>query len=211
MTTEHRIKTGGPQIDSAIAKKSTLLALFLVFLILLFLFPQSIFAAEKKSRRAQVVARPTTVSVPSAPAINDANIEEQFKAAQDLAKRGKADEALRVFQGIYDYTRDALALVKCVNAAYDKGASGQALDQSQKEDLYLKLERIKELTSRYTMLKAESAFQVGAIHAKKGNGELAKKYLLEVCQTAPFSLAPSSIWMRSKNLLLGLFGLEGEF
>ena len=43
----------------------------------------------------------------------------------------------RVFQGIYDYTRDALALVKCVNAAYDKGASGQALDQSQKEDLDL--------------------------------------------------------------------------
>ena len=156
-------------------------------------------------------ASPATTSVQSAPAVSDANVEDQFKAAEDLAKKGKADEALRLFQGIYDYTRDALALMKSVKAAYDKEVSGQGLDQNQKEDLYVKLQRMGALFSQYTGLKTESALQIGAICAKKGNGEQARKYLLEVCQTAPFSLDPASPWMRAKNLLLSLFNLEGEF
>jgi hypothetical protein len=52
---------------------------------------------------------------------------------------------------------------------------------------------------------------VGAAYAKRGDAEQARKYLLEVCQTAPFSLNPKSTWLKSKNLLLALFQLEGEF
>jgi tetratricopeptide (TPR) repeat protein len=165
-------------------------------------------AAEKKAKRP-AAAKPLPLSV--GVVINDANVLDQFKAAEDQSKRGKTDDALRVFQGIYDYTRDALALMKCVKGAYDKAVSGQNLEQDQREDLYLKLQRIAALTAQYGRLKGESAYQIGAIYAKKGNAEQARKYLLETCQTAPFSLDPASPWMRSKNLLLGLSSLEGEF
>lgn len=83
--------------------------------------------------------------------------------------------------------------------------------QEEKEDLFIKQKRIQELTSKYTSLRIESAYYVGALYAKKGDVEQARKYLLEVCQTAPFSLNPKSTWLKSKNLLLALFQLEGEF
>ena len=155
------------------------------------------------------VAKQSSLSVPAV--INDANVEDQFKAAEDQSKRGKTDDALRLFQGIYDYTRDALALMRCVKGAYDKAVSGQNLEQNQKEDLYLKLQRMTALAAQYGRLKEESAYQMGAIYAKKGNVEQARKYLLETCQSAPFSLEPASTWMRSKNLILGLSSLDGEF
>lgn len=126
-------------------------------------------------------------------------------------KKGKTDEALKIFQGIYDYTRDGLALMKCVKTSYDKAVSGQNIEQNQKEDLYLKLQRINALSGQYGRLKGESAYQVGVLYARKGNAEQARKYLLEACQTVPFSLDPASTWLRSKNLLLSLSGLEGEF
>lgn len=128
-----------------------------------------------------------------------------------MAKRGKADDALRVFQAIYDYTRDGLTLMKCVKPLYEKAVSGQNLEQNQREDLYLKLQRIGVLSGQYAKLKGESAYQIGAVYAKKGNGEQARKYLIEACQTVPFSLDPPSTWMRSKSLLLTISNLEGEF
>jgi hypothetical protein len=83
--------------------------------------------------------------------------------------------------------------------------------QEEKEELFIKQKRIQELTAKYTSLRIESAYYVGALHAKRGDTEQARKYLLEVCQTAPFSLNPKSTWLKSKNLLLALFQLEGEF
>ncbi len=118
----------------------------------MFVCPHWSTAAEKKAKRPPAAK----TAAPTVQAINDANVQDQFKAAEDESKKGKTDEALRVFQGIYDYTRDALTLMKYVKGAYDKAASGQNLEQSQKEDLYLKLQRIGVLSAQYGKLKGES-------------------------------------------------------
>jgi hypothetical protein len=165
-------------------------------------------AAEKRQKRPPVVKQ---APAPSPVVINDINLEDYYRTAEEQLKKGKPDEADRIFQSIYDYTRDGLALMKCVKAAYEKALSGQGIEQSQREDLYLKLQRINTLATLYTRIKGDSAYQIGAISAKKGNTERARKYLLEVCQNAPFSLDPASQWMKSKNLLLTLSNLEGEF
>ncbi len=165
-------------------------------------------AAEKKAKRQAEVRS----SAPANPAtVNDSNVVDYFKSGEDLLKKGRNDEALRAFQGVYDYTKDNLTLLKCVKTAYDKAYNGQGLDQNQREDLYVKLQRIGALTAQYSGLKTESAFRIGLIYKTKGNPEQARKYLLEACQTAPFSLDPASVWMKAKNLLLTISGLEGEF
>lgn len=144
-------------------------------------------------------------------AVNDANALAVLKTGEDLSAKGKHDEALRTFQAVYDYARDNLALLKCVKGAYDKALTGTGLDQNQKEDLYLKLQRIGGLTTRYSGLKGDSAYRIGVVHKAKGDSEQARKYLLDACQTAPFSLDPASTWKKSKDLLLSLANLEGEF
>ncbi len=172
------------------------------------MYPRLAGAVEKKQKRPPVVK---SAPVPGAVAINDANLADYFRSAEDLLKKGKADEAQKVFQGIYDYTRDGLALMKCVKAAYEKALSGQNLEQNQREDLYLKLQTIGTFTTQYSKIKGDAAFQMGVIYMRKGNPEQARKYLLDVCQNMPFSLDPASPWMKSKNLLLTLSNLEGEF
>jgi tetratricopeptide (TPR) repeat protein len=197
-----------------LTRRGPLLALILIFLLCLSAFPQWSSAAQKKTKRPSATAAasaPKAIAAVSVPAINDANLLDQFKAADEQSKKGKADEALRIFQGIYDYTRDGLSLMKCVKTAYEKGVSGPNIDQNQREELYLKLQRINSLSAQYGKLRGESAYQVGALYSRKGNVEQARKYLLEACQTVPFSLDPASTWMRSKNLLLSLSSLEGEF
>jgi hypothetical protein len=143
--------------------------------------------------------------------VNDVTVGSQFESGDHLLKKEKYDDALRVFQAIYDYTRDVLLLLKSVKGGYEKAISGNGLDQGKKEDLYLKLQRIVSLTGRYTELKSESAYRIGIIQKSKGNSEQARKYLLETCQTAPFSFDPASTWMKAKNILLSLSNLEGEF
>ena len=71
--------------------------------------------------------------------------------------------------------------------------------QNQKETLYLKLQRIAGLTTRYTQMKGESAYNLGVAYAKKGDAAQAREYLLEACRTVPFSLDPASVWMKSKT------------
>jgi hypothetical protein len=197
-------------------------ALSLFFLLSLFCCPHPVLAVQKKAKRppaAKTAAgkasdeKPATgkASGVSVQGVSDANVQDQFKAAEDLAKKGKTDEALKIFHGVYDYTRDALTLMKCVKTSYDKAVAGQNIEQNQREDLYLKLQRISVLTAQYGRIKGESAYQLGAAYAKKGNGEQARKFLIEACQTVPFSLDPASTWMRSKNLLLSVSNLEGEF
>jgi hypothetical protein len=166
-------------------------------------------AAEKKAKRPNPPPRPAPVS--TSVEVNDVTIGAQFESGDNLLKKERYDEALRVFQAIYDYTRDVLQLLKSVKGGYEKALSGNGLDQNKKEDLFLKLQRITSLNNRYTELKAESAFRIGVIQKTKGNSEQARKYFLETCQTAPFSLDPSSTWMKAKNALLTLSNLEGEF
>jgi hypothetical protein len=155
-----------------------------------------------------VAAVPSTAPL----AVNDVTVDDYFKTGEELLKKGRQDEALRTFMGIYDYARDVLVLMKCVKAGYDKTLSAsEGIDQNTKEELFLKLQKIASLATRYTGLKTEAGYRVGLIYRTKGNAEQARKYLLETCQTAPFSLDPSSIWMKAKESLLGLSHLEGEF
>ena len=112
---------------------------------------------------------------------------------------------------MYEYTGDVLTLMVCVKSSYDKAVAGRNLEQSQREDLYLKLRRMNTVSVQYTKLKGEAAYQIGAAYAKKGKDDQARKYLVEACQTVPFSLERSSTWMRSKELLLALSNLEGMF
>ena len=135
-----------------------------------------------------------------------------FKTGEELFKQGKTDDALRTFLGIYRYAKDMLTFLEIVRPNYEKLLNeNPSLSQEEKEDLYIKQKRIRDLTSKYVSLRVESAYYVGAVYVKRGDAEQARKYLLEVCQTAPFSLKPKSTWVKSKNLLLALFQLEGEF
>ncbi len=145
-------------------------------------------------------------------AINDVNIQSVFKTGEALFKKEQTDESLRIFLGIYRYSRDMLTFLEIVKPNYEKLLSeNPSLTQEEKEELYIKQKRVRDLTSKYSSLRIESAYYVGAVYAKRGDAEQARKYLLEVCQTAPFSLNPKSTWLKSKNLLLALFQLEGEF
>jgi hypothetical protein len=190
--------------------KRSVPALVFIFLASVLMGPGYAGAVDKRQKHAPVV-KPAPAPAPAPVVINDINLQDYFRTAEDQLKKGKVDEADKVFQAIYDYTRDGLTLMKCVKAAYEKALSGQGVEQSQREDLYLKLQRINTLSALYTKIKGDSAYQIGVISAKKGSTERARKYLLEVCQNAPFSLDPASPWMKSKNLLLTLSNLEGEF
>lgn len=143
--------------------------------------------------------------------IDDTNLQDFFKAGEEQLKKGKPDDALRLFQAVHGYTRDALLLMQCVKGPYEKALNESAVTQNEREDIYLKLQRISNLAALYSVLKTDSAYNIGLALAKKGDSEQARKYLLEACQSAPFSLNPNSTWLKSKNLLLTLFRLEGEF
>lgn len=165
-----------------------------------------------KGKTTERPAPPAAAAAPALPAVNDVNVGDHYKLGDELLKKGKHDDALKTFQGIYNYARDVLSLMKCVKSGYDNAlAQSSGIDQNTKEELYLKLQKISSLTGRYAGLKSESAYRIGLIYRNKGNAEQARKYLLEVCQTAPFSLDTASTWMKAKDALLSLSHLEGEF
>jgi hypothetical protein len=101
--------------------------------------------------------------------------------------------------------------MECVKNAYNKLGNDAGLEQSVKEELFIKLQRIASLKPQYVQYRIESAYNIGVIHAKRGDNEQARKYLLEVCQTAPPSLDPASLWMKAETLLLETLHLQGEF
>jgi len=99
----------------------------------------------------------------------------------------------------------------CVKNAYTNLGNEAELEQSAREELFLKLQRIASLKPQYVRYRIEAAYYIGFIYAKRGDAEQARKYLLEVCQTAPVSLDPASVWMKAKTLLLETLYLQGEF
>jgi tetratricopeptide (TPR) repeat protein len=167
--------------------------------------PQMLGAAEKKSKKA---AQPAPAAVS---AVTDINLLDHWKSGEEQLKKGRTDDALKSFLAVHSFCRDNLLLIKCVREAYEKALGDGNLKQSQREDLYLKQQRISSLTARYQRFKGESAYNIGFAYKKRGDAEQARKYLIEACQTVPFSLDPASTWMKSKNLLLAISGLEGEF
>ncbi len=180
---------------------------FLIVLTAALLLPTPSWSAEKKPKKT---AAPQAASS-SRPGVNDSNVIEHYRTGEDQLKKGRLDEAYRNFQGVYAYTRDALLVIQQVKVPYEKALNDPEISQDQKEDLYLKLQRMAGLANRYTGLKGESAYYLGFILSKKGDTEQARKYLIDACQSVPFSLKSTSTWAKSKNLLLSLFHLEGEF
>jgi hypothetical protein len=158
--------------------------------------------AEKKPRKAPV-ARES--------AVNDANVQESLKKAEDQLKKGETDSSVAVLLKIHDYSEDVLKTVKFFHTQYEKVVNDSSVSQAEREDIFLKLKRMDQLTKKYTAIRETSAYDLGYGYAKKGDGERSRKYLLEVLETAPFSTRPESLWMKSKKILLWLYSLEGEF
>jgi hypothetical protein len=184
---------------------------FLITLSIVFALTLNPAVCQGQTRKAPKPP-PQKTAQPRETTINDVNVQSVFKTGEALFKKEQTDESLRVFLGIYRYSRDMLTFLEIVRPNYEKLLSeNPSLTQEQKEELYIKQNRVRDLTSKYASLRIESAYYVGAAYAKRGDAEQARKYLLEVCQTAPFSLNPKSTWLKSKNLLLALFQLEGEF
>ena len=172
-------------------------------------------AGQERKPAAKLPPQKTSPAPKVAPAresaLNDSTVQQFFKQGEEFFKKDKPEEAIRIFLSIYRFSKDMLTFLPIVQPQYEKLLKEGSLSQEEKEDVYIKQKRIQDLTNKYTTLKVESAYYAGAIYAKRGDSEQARRYLLEVCQTAPFSLNPKSTWSRSKDLLLALFQLEGEF
>ncbi len=185
---------------------------FLVIILLILAVLPGPGYSQAAAKKAAKPAPPQKAAQARETTINDVNIQTAFKTGEELFKQGKTDEALRIFLTIYRYSKDMLTFLEIVRPNYDKLLEeNPSLSQEEKEDLYIKQKHVRDLTAKYSSLRIESAYYVGAAYAKRGDAEQARKYLLEVCQTAPFSLKPKSTWLKAKNLLLTLFQLEGEF
>jgi hypothetical protein len=178
------------------------LALFLIFCGLY--FPENTYGAEKQSKRP--VAPKEIVVV-----LNDSNVQGYLDRADDLLRKGSFDTALKIYLKIDEFSEEVLQTLRLVKANYEKVLHEPSLKQNDKEQVVIKLRSIDRLTVKYSGFKETSVYVIGYISAKKGDTERARKYLLEVLQTAPFSTDHDSRWMKAKTLLLSLYNLEGEF
>ncbi len=170
----------------------------------LLLLPGISVSAEKKGSRKPPVQQKET-------ALNDGTVLDYLKKAEDQLKKGELEASLSTLLKIHDYSEDVVKTVKYFQAQYEKVVTDSSVAQAEKEDIFLKLKRIGQLIPKYNNLREVSAYDIGLIYAKKGEAEKARKYLLEVLETAPFSTKADSAWMKTKKLLLGLYHLEGEF
>lgn len=139
------------------------------------------------------------------------DMQLQFREAEEKLRKGAISEALRIFQDVYDRAKAGVAAMDCVKSAYIKLGADVSLEQDAKEDLFIRLQRIASLKPQYVQYRNESAYYIGLIHARLGDNEQARKYLLEVCQSAPVSREPASLWMKAKTLLLETLYIENEF
>jgi tetratricopeptide (TPR) repeat protein len=181
----------------------------LIILIAALLWPYHATAAEKKMKRQ--TAKPVASESVAAAMVNDANLHDSLRTAEDQIKKGRTDDALRILLAVYAYASDNLKFLACAGEAYEKARGDPDLAQEQKETLYLKQQRIGSLVARYSKVRGESAYDLGLAYSKKGDVGQARKYLTEACRTVPFSLNPASLWMKSKELFLKVSNLEGEF
>ncbi len=185
-------------------KKSILKDLFGIAVIITMLFSPSISeSAEKKPKKPPVTIQDT--------AINDANLTASVKRADELLKKGDLDTSLRIYLKTYTYTKEVLASIKLIQPYYDKALADPATSQGDREQILIKQKHMKQIVPKYSSIKDAVSYNLGYIYAKKGDSERARKYLSEVLETAPFSMKKDDLWMKTKTLLLGQYGLEGEF
>jgi len=179
------------------------MAFFLMlFLAVTIIFPNASHGAEKKIKKQPVQKEFV---------ITDSNIQASLGKAEEHLKKGDDENSLRIFIKIYDYAKEVLTTIGLVQKQYEMLLDNSATGQNEKEDIFIKLNRIKQLTPKYNSIKITSAYNIGYIFTKKGDSEKARKFLSEVLESTPFSIKQSSLWMKSKTLLLDLYGLEGEF
>jgi hypothetical protein len=188
-------------------RRAALFPLLVLFLSLALIFPESSVGAEKKVKK-----QPAQKEVVQKEAVmTDANVQTSFKRAEEGLKRGDVDGSQKIFVKVYDYTKEALTTMTFIQGQYDKIVSDPLTNQSEREDIFIKLQRVKQVTAKYSGIKSASAYNLGYIFTKKGDPEKARKFLGEVVETTPFSTKKGSTWMKAKTLLLELYGLEGEF
>jgi tetratricopeptide (TPR) repeat protein len=196
---------GGFKIDILRRKGSFLVPFLVVFLA--FSFVARLEAAEKKPRKVQ--PKPSAVAKDSTS--SEWSISARFQKAEERLRKGEISEALKLYYSVYAHSKTTLAAMECVKDAYAKLGNDAELSQTEKEEIFIKLQRMGSLGPQYTRYHMESAYHLGFIYAKQGDNEQARKYLLEACQTAPPSLDPSSTWMKAKTLLLERLNVQGEF
>ena len=180
--------------------------LFVSLLLTLLLLAGSSFAAERPSKAKKAAPAPQREG-----SINDSNVQDYLKRAEDLLKKGDVDGALPTLLKVNDYSEDVLKTVKYFQGQYEKAANDSSLSQGEREDITIKLKRMAQLVPKYTNLKEVSAYYLGYAYTRKGDQERARKYLIRVLESAHFSVKQDSLWMKSKRLLLQLYNLEGEF
>lgn len=195
--------------DSTALCQTKMIVSVLSFLLIFFLVvitPSTAFSqADKRAARKQPAPPPKEI------VINDTNLISTSKRADELLKKGGLDASLALYIKIYDYTNQVLNIVKFLSPQYEKLLNDDATSRTDKEDFYIKQKRMLQLTPRYKAVKETVTYNIGYIYAKKGDNDKAIKYLTEVIETSPFSHKQDSLWMKSKNILLGVYGLEGEF
>ncbi len=201
---------GEQQSSNTFNRLRCVLASFLISFLLVFLCAPALLQAQAAAPKAKKTP-PAKAEVSREPAVSDSNIQAQLKKAQDLFKNKNYDAALKPYQDIYDYTKEVLPLVKFMRGQYDKAVNQPSLAQTEKEEAHIKLKRSGQLIAKYESIHGAVLYPLGFIYAKKGAAEKAKHYLKEAVETLPFSLKTESTWMKSKNLLLSLYQLEGEF
>jgi tetratricopeptide (TPR) repeat protein len=183
-------------------EKSAITFFFILFFAVTIIFPSMSHGAEKKVKKQPVQKEF---------AINGSNLQASLGKAEEHLKKGDDENSLRIFIKIYDYTKEVLTTIGVVKKQYEVLLTDSAISQNEKEDIFIKLNRIKQLTPKYMGIKTASAYSIGYIYKKKGDSERARTFLSEVLETTPFSTKQNSLWMKSKILLLEAYGLEGEF
>jgi hypothetical protein len=183
---------------------ATILMLFLSFVLLI---PELSCGAETKTKKPSAQKE----AMQKETIITDSNVQASFKKGEELLKKGDIEGSQRILAKVYDYTKEALTTINFIQSKYEKLVNDPSTDQSEKEDIFIKLQRVKQVRTKYTSIKTASAYDLGYIYTKKRDPEKARQFLAEVLETTPFSTKKGSMWMKAKTLLLELYDLEGEF
>lgn len=195
-------------------RKGVVIVIAIMFLYTLIFWSPALWAASEKPSRKPAQA-PSKGTAPGASikssAINDSNINAALKGADEMIRKGEVDGPLKILVNVYEYSKDVLFTVKFFQGHYEKVVNDPATPQGEKEEIYIKLKRMGQLLPKYNTIREVTTYNVGYLYAKKGDAEKARKFLTEVLELTSFSTKKDSISMKSKTLLLDLYGLEGEF
>ncbi len=133
----------------------------ILFLFFALLMPGPSFGAQKKEVKKQP---PQKEAVQKETAMTDSNVQTSFKKAEDLLKKGDIDGSQRIFIKVYDYTKEALATMTFIQGQYEKVVNDPSTNQTEKEDMFIKLQRVRQVTSKYNIIKSAAAYDLGYIY-----------------------------------------------